>query len=115
MSTHELLSKLVIPSMKPVEGQEYEGEVSVPTEPGLRAFIESGQGLKTGDHVVVEWKSTTSTQTVFDHKVTAIEEENPVHFYVLKSFVLAGLATIRYEVTRGDMIFRSEHLVILVK
>ncbi|MHC8370810.1 hypothetical protein ACYZT2_08360 [Pseudomonas sp. MDT1-85] len=115
MSRLEVLEKLVIPSMTPVEGKEYEGEVYLPEDPGLKAIIESNQRLKKDDRLVVSWKTEDATETVLDHKVTLIEEENSVQFFVGKNFIAPGVVTADYEVTRGDMIFRSKKLIIMVK
>jgi hypothetical protein len=115
MSTLEVLEKLVIPSMTPVEGQEYEGEVSVPEAPGLKAIVESNQRLKKDDRLVVKWKTQAATHTVLDHKVTLIEEDNSVQFFVGNTVIARGVAIADYEVTRGNMILRSKPLIVLVK
>ncbi|KAA0975138.1 hypothetical protein [Pseudomonas sp. ANT_J28] len=115
MSTLEVLEKLTIPSMTPVEGQEYEGEVSLPSAPGLRASVPGKQGLSEGDHLEVVWITKAGTETVFTHEITEIEEVNPVHFYVKETFITPGLVTTFYEVVRDDRIWRSKPLIIMVK
>ncbi|WP_309674266.1 hypothetical protein [Pseudomonas sp.] len=115
MSTLEVLEKLTIPSMTPVEGQEYEGEVSLSSAPGLRASVPGKQGLSEGDHLEVVWITNAGTETVFTHEITVIEEVNPVHFYVKETFITPGLVTTFYEVVRDDRIWRSKPLIIMVK
>lgn len=115
MSTLEVLKKLDIPSMTPVDGQEYEGEVSLPGAPGLRASVPGEQGLSEGDRLEVVWITKTSTEIVFTHTITKIEEINPVHFYVKETFITPGLVTTFYEVFRDDRIWRSKPLIIMVK
>ena len=115
MSTLEVLEKLVIPDMKPVDGQDYDGEVSLPGAPGLRALVPGKQGLNEGDRLEVIWITKADTKIVFTHTITKIEETNPVHFYVKETFITRGMVTTFYEVFKGDRIFRSKPLIVLVK
>lgn len=115
MSTLEMLEKLTIPSMTPIEGQEYEGEVSLPSAPGLRALVPGNQGLSEGDYLEVVWITKAGIATVFTHEITEIEEVNPVHFYVKETFITPGLVTTFYKVVRDDRTWHSPPLIIMVK